>query len=165
MSEHKIKPVATVVTTENEIYAGAMKRCTKCGVEKAESEFGRRAAGTKLMSKCKACMLLAGNVWRTKNRESVRAGERRRKRANREIICQQRREWYRANKWRMRGYACHQPEYRRQRSLCKAARCDDGYVRRVLTQNSPLSFMDIPQSLVEVKRQHLLLTRALRSHT
>lgn len=43
-------------------------------------------------------------------------------------------------------------------------RLSDGYVRNLLTKNSSLRASDIPQSLVDVKKAHLLLKEGSRQY-
>ena len=45
------------------------KRCTKCGIEKSFSEFGRRVASTDLLlAQCKACKMIAWRGWKDRVR-------------------------------------------------------------------------------------------------
>ena len=50
-----------------------MKTCTKCGIEKDESEFGKAKKGLNgLNSSCKKCSLLRAVKWQKENHEKVK---------------------------------------------------------------------------------------------
>ena len=64
-----------------------MKRCTKCGVEKAESEFYKDKGGRDgLNSQCKVCYRARQQSYRERNPEKVKASAERYKASNGEKI-------------------------------------------------------------------------------
>jgi len=79
--------------------------------------------------------------------------------------------WYKLNKKQAiqnaKNAKIRNPEKYRLFSL-KRGRQDtitlnDNYVKALVCQNSELSFKDIPQELIEIKRKQLLLTRQINS--
>lgn len=96
-----------------------MKTCTKCGVEKLETEFHKRAVSLGgFASKCKACVsqwqkedraknptvhLARVKVWAKNNREKSREFHKRWRDKNHEQAKAASRNWARKNKERMRG--------------------------------------------------------------
>lgn len=93
-----------------------MKRCTKCGEEKASEEFYRdRSKKDGLMTKCKACH----RVYQEEHREERRAYHQRRYRKNRDTSRRQHKAHYAAN--RKRYAAQHREYYRTHRKQIKVA--------------------------------------------
>lgn len=69
----------------------SIKRCTKCGISKPITEFGRDAQKRdELHSRCKACARIAGAkraaAWRSENPENNRAKVAKCKAANPEKV-------------------------------------------------------------------------------
>lgn len=69
-----------------------MKTCSKCGVEKDESEYYPKRG------KCKACLSESGRAYRIANKEHRAAVNKAYRDANREKISAQRKEYYQANR-------------------------------------------------------------------
>lgn len=80
------------------------KVCSKCGIEKDESEFSKRKGVTPYYAECKECKRLRGKVWHSKNKEYKNAKERVRYKTpeakERRLIT--RAQWRAANKDRIR---------------------------------------------------------------
>lgn len=76
-----------------------MKKCTKCGVEKDESEFCKHKLGKGgLNARCKNCKTSESNEWRKKNIERDRANQRKIYYANHEKKKERVRKYYNENK-------------------------------------------------------------------
>ena len=76
-----------------------MKRCTKCGVEKDESEF-HRSLNTKdsLTHKCKTCCSVYSKAYYKTNRDKVRASTQKWAEANRDRKNASKQKWSEANR-------------------------------------------------------------------
>ena len=76
-----------------------MKRCTKCGVEKDESEF-HRSLNTKdsLTHKCKTCCSVYSKAYYKTNRDKVRASTQKWAEANRDRKNASTQKWAEANR-------------------------------------------------------------------
>ena len=80
--------------------------------------------------------------------------------------------WYKLNKEQAiqnsKNAKIRNPEKYRMLSLkrCKqdTITLHDNYVKALVCQNSELSFKDIPQELIEIKRKQLLLIRQINNH-
>lgn len=82
-----------------------MKRCTKCGLEKDESEFSRHV-GQKdgLRTSCRACTSEYTRAWRAANPDKAKAIARKWKAANREVVKVSAQEWRATNPEMIKGY-------------------------------------------------------------
>jgi len=98
-----------------------MKRCTKCGLEKDESEFGRhtRLKGTSPRGDCRACVSNYNKAYREKHGETLLARQREQYRANSKIILERERIKRQSD---LARYNARAKVYRdgRAESLCKA---------------------------------------------
>lgn len=54
--------------------------------------------------------------------------------------------------------------YRRSSGVQKSKKLTDTYLKERIVYNTDLSFKDIPQELIELKRKQLLLTRQIKAH-
>ena len=75
-----------------------MKRCTKCGIEKDESEFYTK--GDKLHARCKSCEAVYRKAYYAKNREK----EIEYAKNNREHITKRNYEWRQRNQDKVKKY-------------------------------------------------------------
>jgi hypothetical protein len=98
-----------------------------------------------------------------KDQEKNRENYRRWYQANKERVRESARRWYQANKERVMEYnKIHQRLYWLERDRKSAIALDDRYVRRAIHVSSDLSYAEIPQFLVDMKREHLRLKRKLK---
>lgn len=76
-----------------------MKKCTKCGVEKDESEFYPRAgcSTNRVKSECKACTLKLARAWKAANPDKRKAGNQKWKEANPDKVKAYGKKWRDAN--------------------------------------------------------------------
>lgn len=115
-----------------------MKTCTKCHQPKPEGEFHRHRDGTR--PDCKTCANAASRA-----RDAVKKPPR--TDADREA-------------WR-RHYEAHK-DRRLQQYRTDTARLSDAYVRKKLVRGTELRVEELPQALVDLKREHLRLLRSLK---
>jgi len=154
------------------------KRCSKCGEVKALGEFAvdkRNKDGT--AGDCKGCRASAKRSWVEASRghlrayartDAVLAKNRRWKSRNRTAVAESRREWYERNREHCLAYASEYDAAHPERANAVAAKrrrqsadLSDAYVRRVLS-NAGLPPQQLPASLVNLKREQLLLLRLAR---
>jgi hypothetical protein len=119
------------------------------------------------LEKRRECHRKANKVYYEKNREQIRTKARE---DGGEYQREYHREYYQANKEKhkelCRKWAVDNRERMREilrRSSAKGREaCSDTYVKGRLIKGSFLTFADIPQELVEVKRLQLLIKRELK---
>lgn len=164
-----------------------MKACTKCGELKERTEFhayARRADG--LQQWCKACKSVHAKAthdtekqreYRAVNAAVIRDRKRAYLQANREKERARIKRWARANPEKARAIKRRYAEkhgdkdwLRLQQFVAKnpnrknmgRKELRDGYVAYVMTRRSKLlTPQDIPQALIDLKRQQLKLLREL----
>jgi hypothetical protein len=105
--------------------------------------------------------------YREKHLDKLLAYHREYHHAHKETISQKTKEYGRRNRKRLNAYRleyrnanltkCRQWENKSQRA--QRENLGDTYVKQILTMDSPLVAADIPQPLVEAKRQHLKIKR------
>lgn len=143
------------------------KRCPLCGLEKPSNAFSKdRSKSSGLASRCRECNKQVMRDWAAANPDRRNA-------------------WAAANpekskEARLRDYAKHRE--RRVRDACawqarnpekvaerqrefygrQRAALAEGYIRRVLAQTTNVPREEIPQSLIDLKREHLRLVRELK---
>lgn len=131
------------------------KVCTKCGVEKPLDEFGKQRG--RPLSQCKRCRSAASSEWKKANPQRVAERSRAWEQSRRGQRNAQHRAWRAANKdvynARRRGDP-RQTEARRAAVLALTP----SYIARALCIPVP----SLTPELIELKRQQLLLGRALR---
>ncbi len=115
-----------------------MKTCTKCGERKPETEFHRHRGGTR--PDCKTCCNTA---------RALRDAAQPMPRTDSDRLAWRR--YYRNNR-----------QERLERARNCTAELSDAYVRRKLVRDTGLCAADVPQALVNLKREHLRLARALK---
>ena len=129
-----------------------MKWCFNCMTEKQESEFSRnKAKSDRLQSQCKACK----RAWREANREKCTEKDRAYREANREKIRERNRAYNEANRE-------HLAERDRAYKYAQIESLSDVYVRNLIAITLKTSSTKIPPELVELKRQHLAMHRAVQ---
>lgn len=109
--------------------------------------------------------------WREANREKVRENHRKYREANREKIREIQRKYCEENPEKVRETHRRYCEANREKILKQSrkwarksrARLTDRYIKHILTDRSSLKFEDIPQELVEAKRELLRLERYLKT--
>lgn len=116
-------------------------------------------------------------AWHAANREHVREQSRKRYEENKEAILAQQRVYYEQNRDRILDRQRRSPEENRahvkawveanpgkRRAMLQSQRdrLIDSYVRRRLIQGTALSATDIPQGLIDAKREQLRILRELR---
>lgn len=81
-----------------------MKTCTKCGIEKDESEFHKRSAATisGVVSQCKSCVLKKSKIYYEKNKEKIKEYSRNYFKNNRERCNKTSKKWRNKNKDKLR---------------------------------------------------------------
>lgn len=155
-----------------------MKKCSKCGEVKPFEAFSKMAASKDgLQFRCKACNAAYHSANREKNnarqraysadnREKIRYADKARYEANREKILERSRVYRAANKEKKQDYyAANKERIRatgRERTRRIVAELGDEYIKFLLTRDKSLRFADIPDWLVEAKREQLRLKRELR---
>ena len=155
----------------------ALRKCSKCGVEKelCPEHFHRskiRPLGFGYT--CKTCKLLALKLWKKANPDKVKA-QRKRKHAKypeKRAEEKKRRRINNPEKWkaylkrRRESKKTRDPEsWKAKRKAEKQRareRLSDGYIKSLLVRATSLSRRDIPQELIEAKRFELLITRKVK---
>ena len=128
-----------------------VKRCTKCGAEKDESE------------RCKACLAAYGAEYRAKNHEKIKARHERYRMEKAERVKASRLKYCSANAAAIK--ARHEKHYAENREKIKedrrahqareVATLSDRYIEQLLKTPNP------PQELIELKRLHIQILREL----
>lgn len=141
------------------------KRCPKCCATKDISEFWKRARSWDgLQSHCKACQnaSAAERMSRARSNESLEQRQkrleflRRYKRENKERLNAYTVKWQKANPER---FSSSQSAHRKR----AAELISDAYVRRMLSSRSSLKPSQIPDALVQLKRQFVALNREIKA--
>lgn len=166
-----------------------MKICPSCNSTLNLESFPKnKSMSDGLSVYCRRCCAQRSRAYRQQNRDLVKIKKHlyylRKKSENpawSSIAPEKRQAWRQANPQGSRGYSkswrAKNPEkakemrkvwVRENPGKCremrrnKTEKLTDGYVRTCLTAKSNLSALDIPQWLVNLKRQQLLLLRALK---
>lgn len=138
------------------------KWCPGCKAMKPIDSFGRHARDG-YRSRCKVCVKEAEKtgLWSHGTKEAAAAAKKRWRvryyENNRESILQKAIDWQRNNPQK-------NLDVRRSYRLRSSEELSDAYVRNRLAERSALSPRDIPQCLVDVKREQLRLLRALKEN-
>jgi 5-methylcytosine-specific restriction endonuclease McrA len=112
-----------------------VKRCTKCGIEKPLSEFGKsRGAPDGLNYWCRSCVNAQSNAYRQANREVYLATKKRNYDANREKILVRVKTYYKANQEAMLAKAKAYRQANSKTILAKANAYYDANREAVLAQ-------------------------------
>ena len=159
-----------------------MKRCTKCGVEKDESEF-YTCKRDGLLHRCKVCISEASKDWRSRNEKRVAENKQRWAEANKEKVILTKKAYVDRNKekveQRQRNWASVNSEKVRASRIrwkkenpekVKASRekwnkaNPEKVVRKVAYQNlkATLGFKP-PEELVLLKQQQYLINKELKN--
>lgn len=143
-----------------------MKTCIHCCTEKPLEAFGlyKRSKDGRT-AQCKDCRNQAARA--SVDREAQRARYHRDKAKYAPRRAAYNEENADKNRTRVRRWRAQKPEHLRTLKKRYAARrvemAQDGYVRALLAgKRGPLKPADVPQALVELKKQHLRLCRELR---
>jgi hypothetical protein len=144
------------------------KPCSVCKKVKDVTLFGRdKNYKHGYSSKCKECLYAKGKADREANptyRHDYYI-------ANKESSNAQSREWYQKNKdyknamnkkWVQNNREVMR-EYHRKAQQKERSELGDSYIRKTLSQYSTIGRADIPQYLVEAKREHIKLTRSIKN--
>lgn len=149
----------------------ATKTCSKCGEIKAVELFRDRR------NQCKCCEVLAFKVWAKENPEKVKTLKRESYRKNKEKILVAQKKYRQKNiesireKNRKRSieYAAKNPEKRRmtrRKTNAKSVeRLSQYYVRNLVAASVGIPAELVVDSLIEVKRKHLQILRAMKEKT
>ena len=125
---------------------------------KRRTENPEKVRETCRLSRLKHLEKRRNNVrkYRETHREqiAIQKKEHRDKKENRELAFATYRKWYQKNYTLIRAKE-------KERSSRNVRNLTDSYIRRILSNNSPLRCKDIPQPLVDATRQHILLKREL----
>ncbi len=160
-----------------------MKRiCTKCGIEKDLEEFVKDKKclqGRRRM--CKKCRVGHQKKWRTENKERILAQEKKYRAENKEKISAQQKKYRAENKekessrkkkWQVENkekVSAIQKKYQvenKERISAQQKKHREGlpdvYIKRLIVKGIPLKPKDIPQCLVDLKREELKINRLIR---
>ncbi|MGC3984812.1 MAG: hypothetical protein QM777_08840 [Pseudorhodoferax sp.] len=141
------------------------KRCPKCEQAKPASDYWRRAKSWDgLQPYCKACQNGAASERKRTARLNESPEQRHERieasrlyrRENKERVNDYAVKWQRANKEKFRSI---QAAHRRR----AAEQISDAYVRRMLSSRSTLKPSQIPDALVQLKRQFISLNREIKA--
>jgi len=136
------------------------KECNKCGKLKKFSSFhlrtiykGKPVTETSYKSICKSCVTKNVIEWKEKNRDKVRALDKKYRNRDRDKL----------NKWKRDNYS-EGGRSKKERDNYKSNRDNltDVYLKGLLTQSMGVSSKDIPNDIVKLKRKHLSLWRKLK---
>ena len=148
--------------------ATGKKACSKCKKVKDVTLFGRDSHYKNGYSaRCKECLYAKGKAAREANptyRHDYYMDTKKKSNA-------QSREWYQKNKERRLAKAKEWTQANREvaRELSRKhesvsrKELNDSYIRKTLSQYSTLGRADIPQYLVEAKREYIKLTRSIKN--
>jgi hypothetical protein len=150
------------MTTENK----SGRRCIGCGIVKALDCFYIKRESGRPYSRCKECHKLLTYAWKERHPEKAKAinvaAQARRRDKNQ--------DYHRGRYWadperareRMRAYCATDEgkQARAEKAKLERARLSDHYLRQTLRASEPhISASDIPQRVVELKREQLRLHR------
>ena len=147
------------------------KACTKCKEEKELTEFAKdKNHKDGRSSRCKKCLYAIHKVYQETHRDSCRTANRKSYHKNREYYLAKNKERYWAKRERLIEYGRSRYRLNKASISQKAKRknhesyesLSDSYVRSLLVKRNGLSCADIPQELVDAKRAHLKLGRAIK---
>ncbi len=146
------------------------KLCTQCKESKPLLAFFRdKSRKDGYAHRCKECSKTNYAAWYQDNKERVSKRQADWHLANRERSLARSAAWRNSHREHIQArdaayYKAHQQQKRessRARSKQGAEQLSDTYVRQVLTDGTSLRYRDVPQSLVDAKREHLRVIRAL----
>jgi hypothetical protein len=156
-----------------------MKTCTKCKIEKQDDCFYIDRG--KLMPRCKECTKEARRLFIIANPEKEAAHQRQYREKNRAALNEKNKKWASENKelmqqykkkWRdcnkekakeiEKNWAMNNKEKRSGYLKKKIQELRDNYVAHRIIAGSTLQISDVPQALIELKRQHILLKREIK---
>jgi len=155
-----------------------MKTCPDCKQHLPAEAFVPNPKGRDgLQTYCRACGAARSRAWAAANREANLARKRAYYEENKAALLAQQRTYYEANKprileaqrrppevnrARVKAWVAANPEKRRAQLRRQVENLSDGYVRAKLKQKTTLRAADIPQQLVQMKRDELALRRLAR---
>lgn len=132
-----------------------VKICKVHGELTKENTYKNYERSKKIFFRCKKCHYLRCRSYVLKNKEKTNLSNRKWKKNNREKLKLQLHEWRKKN-----------PEkYKKQwqrNSNKKVLELRNKYVLQTIIQHTSLNKSDIPKSLIELKKAHLLLKRELK---
>lgn len=160
-----------------------MKRCSKCGEEKALTEFPRhRGRRDGLDSRCKVCARIASASYRQANLEKVREKDRARVHATPiEVRRQKHKRWrdrnrpyvrkkgrevmrrlYRMDPEKFRSKSREWRRDNRDKAIAAMRMERDQLSRSYVATTLRLRTHEVPPALIEAKRAHLQIHRLLK---
>jgi hypothetical protein len=144
------------------------KPCSKCKKVKDVSLFGRDSNYKNGYSaRCKECLYAKGKAYREANPTYKHDYYM----ANKERSNTLSKKWDQANRARKTATAKklreanaeQYREYANEWQTKERQELGDSYIRKTLSQYSTIGRADIPQYLVEAKREHIKLTRSIKN--
>ena len=144
-----------------------MKTCSTCKVPLPHDQFNRdRTKPDGLCTSCRNCAAEKGRAWHARNSERVRERHAARYAANAENERAKSAAWRashpEAKKKADAAYSKRTAGRKAERQQRVVDVLGDTYIKQLLTENRRLKFSDVPQALVNLKREHLRLARALK---
>ena len=148
-----------------------MKKCNKCKEIKELTKF-HKASGNKdgLRNDCNVCKGKIDKIYKKKNKEKLKIYYKKYRLEKRKDPKYIKKEKERYQKWyTAEYYQKYQTDNKivaeRKKMDQKRRRSElrDGYIKQMLINNTDLSYNDIPNEMVELKREQIKLIRAIRN--
>lgn len=155
-----------------------MKTCKDCEQTLPAEAFVPNPKGRGgLQPYCRKCQAARSRAWAAANREANLARKRAYYEENKQALLTQQKAYYEANKQRIleaqrktpqenrahvKAWVQANPDKRREMLRSQRERLLDSYVRRRLVDGTTLKPAEIPQGLIDAKREQLRILRELR---
>ena len=132
-----------------------MKVCSKCNVEKDESEFRKKSSSKDgLCARCKSCCKEEDKIYHEKNKEKSKEKSKIWRKNNIDKAKNNLSEWEKINTKKRK-------EYRKKYSAKRIAEINDSYIKQLISRCN-FSHNLIPQSLVDFHREVIRSKRLLK---
>lgn len=127
----------------------ATKTCSKCGEVKAVESFSKK------QRYCKVCASQYFASWRLVNHEKTASYSKNWRLANREKALKATQNWAQANPDKKKASETRITKFH-------VDTLSEKYVKTLISRRTDIPHADIPVELIEVKRKHLQILRAIK---
>lgn len=127
------------------------KTCVKCGETKPVSDFYRNRC------QCKVCCRLYKKKYNENNKEKVSAHKKKYNGNNKEKIAENCKQYRENNKEKIAEYLKQYRENNKEKIMLS-----NGHIKSILKLNFKIKYTNITPEMIELKREQLLIHRALK---
>ncbi len=152
-----------------------MKICTKCHIEKSESNFYIRKATGYFQSWCKKCLSIYRKQYNKENREKVKEFQKRYQEENRDKIRETEKHYQKKNAKKLRRmrkeYKKENAEKINAQNVQHRKRMSDQYIKKLIANQisrgsgTTIKFKNIPNEIIELKRKQIQIKRLIKQQS